>query len=203
MHPDQFTLINSPKDDVVERSIRELEFHADVLDALELDNKAKIQIHVGGLYNDRANSIKRFVENYEKLPAKVKSRLLIENDDRLFPLSDCLLIHGETGIPVLFDVFHHSILNNGESVREAIFAASKTWNNTDGILMTDYSSQEPDTRPGKHAETIDISDFKIYIRETGGIDFDIMLEIKDKEISAVKAVESLSGDFRFTSAVKY
>jgi UV DNA damage endonuclease len=182
---------------VVERSIRELEYHADVLDALGLDNTAKIQIHVGGLYNDRSNSIERFIKNYKKLPAKVKSRLVIENDDRLYPLSDCLRIQGETGIPVLFDVFHHSILNNGEPVKEAISSAMTTWQEEDGILMTDYSSQEPDSKPGKHAETIDLQDFNTYIYETNGIDFDIMLEIKDKEISAVKAAGMVSGDFRF------
>ena len=193
MHPDQFVLINSPNDEIVKRSIKELDYHADILDLMNLDNSAKIQIHVGGVYGNKQEAISRFIKNYNLLPNKIKKRLAIENDDRLFSLKDCLDINKEINIPIIFDTFHHECLNNGESIKEAINLASKTWKNVDGCLMIDYSSQGLDEKKGKHASTLDEVHFKnmIYEIKQANIDFDIILEIKDKEISLKKALNSL------------
>ena len=191
MHPDQFVLINTPKKYVLERSIKELEYHCRVLDAMGLDSTAKVQIHVGGVYGDKEKAMERFVERYKKLPKLIKKRLTIENDDRLFSLKDCLEVHKKTGIPVIFDSFHHECYNNGKSFRQAIKAAQKTWKKKDGILMIDYSSQKNKARKGTHVYGIDIKHFRKFIKETKGLDFDIMLEIKDKEKSALKALKLL------------
>ena len=131
------------------------------------------------------------MERYKKLPKTVKGRLAIENDDRLFSLKDCLEVHDRTGIPVIFDSFHHECLNNGESFRQAVKAAARTWKKKDGILMTDYSSQKKDARKGTHVYHINTGHFKKFINETNGNDFDIMLEIKDKEKSALEALTLL------------
>jgi len=192
MHPDQFTLINSPREDVLERSCRELEYHSQVLDLMKLDLNAKIQIHVGGVYGDKPASIRRFADRFHQLDPSVTRRLVIENDDRQYSLHDCLIINQQCSVPVLFDVFHHRLLNQGESVNEAITAATATWKKKDGILMVDYSSQQPGKRPGSHTETIDKDDFVMFLQKTRGMDFDIMLEIKDKEKSAFKAVQIMS-----------
>ncbi|MEM3706790.1 MAG: hypothetical protein QXS88_03370, partial [Candidatus Bilamarchaeaceae archaeon] len=74
---------------------------------------------------------------------------------------------------------------------DAIKLASETWKNEDGILMVDYSSQEPNQRVGKHAEHIDLNHFKNFLNSTKRFDFDIMLEIKDKETSAIEAIQVL------------
>ncbi|MEM3814520.1 MAG: UV DNA damage repair endonuclease UvsE [Candidatus Micrarchaeia archaeon] len=187
MHPDQFVLINAKDKRIIESSIRELNYHCDVLDLMGLDSTAKVQIHVGGVYGNKEESIQRFIENYKKLPNKIKKRLVIENDERNYSLKDCVAIYQETGIPVLFDSFHHLCFNNGETRRKGVEIAMETWKEKDGILMTDYSSQEKNAKIGTHARHIDINDFKRYIEETKNLDFDIMLEIKDKEKSALKA----------------
>jgi UV DNA damage endonuclease len=189
MHPDQFVLINSIRDEVVRRSINELEYHRRVLDTIGLDRSAKIQIHVGGLYGDRESALARFMEVYGSLSEDLRSRLVIENDDRLFSLRDCLTIHGKTGVPVLFDAFHHECLNYGESVRAGLRLALTTWGTQDGPLMVDYSTQERGQRTGSHAKALHSREFTRFLLETKGIDFDLMLEIKDKERSAVRALE--------------
>lgn len=191
MHPDQFILINSIKEKVVQRSIKELDYHYKVLNAMGLDITSKIQIHVEGVYGDKPKAIEKFVERYESLSESIKKRLVIENDDRLFSLKDCLYINQLTGIPVVFDSFHHECLNSEESVRDAIMKAQTAWKDKDGSLMVDYSSQKEGERRGKHATTIDLSLFKKFIDETKGLEFDIMLEIKDKEKSALKAIKLL------------
>lgn len=188
MHPDQFTLLNSPDMKVTERSIAELKYHCNILDAMELDSSAKIQIHIGGTYGDKKNAMKRFVDRYKNLDKKIKRRLVIENDDRSYSLEDCLGISRHSGIPILFDNFHHECLNNGENTRDAIKLAGKTWNKRDGIPMVDYSNQQPGERKGKHAYSINTIMFRGFLEETHGLDFDIMLEIKDKEKSAAMAL---------------
>lgn len=193
MHPDQFVLINSPDRGIVQRSVAELKYHAKVLGAMKLDTSAKIQIHVGGVYGDKEKAIERFLKNYSKLPKDVKARLVIENDERSYSLQDCLKISKKTSIPVLFDSFHHECKNEGESLRNAVLLASKTWKKRDGILMVDYSSQAKGKRKGSHCESIDLRHFRRFIKETKGLDFDIMLEIKDKEKSAEKALKVLKG----------
>jgi UV DNA damage endonuclease len=189
MHPDQFILLNSEKKDVLENSIKELDYHAKFMDAMGLDTSAKIQIHVGGVYGNKEEAIARFVKNYKKLPANIKSRLVIENDDKSYSLKDCLEISKATKVPVLFDFFHHECLNNGESNVEAFELAEKTWKKKDGVIMTDYSIQKEGERKGAHATSIDEERFKKFLEEMKKHEFDIMLEIKDKEKSALKAVK--------------
>ena len=189
MHPDQFVLINSNNESIVAKSILDLKWHCEVLDLMGLDETAKVQIHVGGVYGDKNSAIERFVDNYKKLPNFIKKRLAIENDDKLYSLKECLLVSKKTGVPVIFDSFHHSCLNNGELMKDSIELSEKTWKKQDGVLMTDYSSQSPNERFGKHATHIDVENFRDYLKETREHDFDIMLEIKDKEKSALKAIE--------------
>jgi UV DNA damage endonuclease len=187
MHPDQFVLINAIDGEIVKRSIAELAYHARVLDAMKLGTAAKIQIHVGGVYGDKEAAIERFARVYRELPQAIRRRLAVENDDKLFSLADCLIVHKKTGVPIIFDSFHHECLNNGEPLRMAIEAASNTWKKRDGIPMMDYSSQKRGARKGTHVDHINVPNFKKFLGETRGLDFDLMLEIKDKEKSALKA----------------
>ena len=187
MHPDQFVLINALDKDIVKRSIAELQYHCDLLDAMHLNVTAKIQIHVGGRYGDKKAALNRFIERYKQLPISIKKRLVIENDDRLFDVADCLFIHQATKIPILFDSFHHDCLNSGESMKSALEKCMATWRKKDGIPMIDYSSQEPGGRKGKHATHIDEMLFRKFLEQVQGLNFDMMLEIKDKEKSALLA----------------
>lgn len=88
---------------------------------------------------------------------------------------------------MLWDAFHHRIFNSGESLQEAFNLASATWQGH-GAPMMDYSSQHPDRQLCAHIESIDIDDFGAVLDMTGSDDVDIMLEIKDKEASALKAL---------------
>ena len=92
----------------------------------------------------------------------------------------------EIGIPVILDIFHNDCLGQIQ-VRDAIKFPAETWQNVDGILMIDYSHQEPNSRKGKHSNSLNIDLFEKFISNTNGIDFDLMLEVKDKEKSAIQA----------------
>jgi UV DNA damage endonuclease len=188
MHPGQYVLLNAMDEKIRSRSIAELTYHCNVLDSLGLDESAKIQIHVGGAYGDKVQALTRFVNAYESLGPKIRRRLVIENDDRLFNLKDCIDIHALTGIPIVFDTFHHRLLNSGESLSEAIHEARCTWDKKhDGILMMDYSEQEGGERLGVHSYEINTESFRHFLQHFKEFDFDLMLEIKDKEKSALQA----------------
>jgi UV DNA damage endonuclease len=191
-HPDQFVVLNSPSPDIVRRSIQELIYQGSMLDLMGLDGTAKLQIHVGGLYGERELAMSRFAQVHATLPEAVKARLVVENDDRLFPLRDCLHLHELTGVPILFDNFHHECLNHGEPMHEALKLAAGTWHPTaDGVPMMDYSSQALGERKGKHTDDLVDDSFREFLSHLQGLDFDVMLEIKNKEASALRAVDIL------------
>jgi UV DNA damage endonuclease len=196
MHPDQFVVLNSPNQAVAESSLRELRYHAEVLDLMGLDLTAKIQIHAGGVYGDRARSMARFIERCAALDEAVRRRLVLENDDRCYTLAHCLELSAAAGVPVLFDDFHHRIHSSGEAPAEALARAARTWISGDGPPMVDYSQPAPGKSRGSHADSIDIRSFRRFLSQSGPLDFDIMLEIKDKEKSALRAVRAARGDPR-------
>lgn len=199
MHPDQFVLLNTPDEGVLRRSIADLVYQVQVLDLMRLDSSAKVQIHVGGVYGDKTAGIDRFVRRYDLLDPVIRSRLVIENDERLYTISDCLAIHERTGTPVIMDSFHHSLLNNGEVFADLLGPVRQTWKMADGIPMVDYSSQEPEKRVGAHAEHIVADNFRQFLATTWPADFDVMLEIKDKEKSALEALGIAHDDPRLVS----
>ncbi len=191
MHPGQYTIINSPKEEIVKKSVRELYANTWILEQLNLDETAKVQIHVGGVYRNKEKALQRFIANFQLIPEFIKKRLVIENDDRSFDYRDCLKISTELEIPVVFDIFHHSIKNNNETVVESLDVLQDHWNTEDGIPMIDWSHQEPSARIGRHASSIDLKLFKEFIYKVEEFDFDLMLEIRDKEQSAIKAANWL------------
>jgi UV DNA damage endonuclease len=191
MHPDQFTVINSKDPEIVERSVEELKYHCQVLEALGLDETAKVQIHVGGVYGEKEEAMKRFIDNYDKLPDLIRKRLAIENDDKSYSASDCLKIHKKTGIPIIFDTLHHECLNNQEDLRDVLEKIIPTWKKKDGLPMVDYSNRISGDKRCRHVQTVDPKLFGNFIQKTTGLNFDIMLEIKDKEVSARKAFKVL------------
>lgn len=199
MHPDQFVLLNTPDDGVLSRSIKDLEYQVSILDLMGLDRTAKVQIHVGGVYGDKAASMDRFVKTYATLDESIKARLVIENDERLYSFADCAAIHQRTGIPVIFDTFHHSLLNHGEPLGVALSTQQKTWKKHDGLPMIDYSSQQAGKRSGAHAEHIVPEMFSEFLTSSQPHDFDLMLEIKDKEKSACIAIDLAAGDTRLVT----
>ena len=196
MHPDQFVILNSKNEKIIENSIRELQYHSKVLESMNLPYNAKIQIHIGGVYEDKRTSKERFIKTFMKLEENLKKRIIIENDDRSYALKDCLDINEETGIPIVFDTLHHECLNNNETIEEALTSSTNSWKYIlDGHPIIDYSSQRIGERKGKHTKTIDKNHFISYYKElikfskNKSMVADIMLEIKDKENSALLALE--------------
>jgi UV DNA damage endonuclease len=198
MHPGQYTILNSTNPKIVEKAILDLQYHEDFLNALRVDNKSKIILHIGGVYGDKKNSLKSFIQNYSQLNENIKKRLIIENDDKCYNIYDTLGIFKKTGIPVVFDTLHHMLNHEQDNLTDInwIELCSKTWKDEDGKQKIHYSQQKTGARAGSHSQTIFINDFNNFISENKNVldTCDIMLEVKDKNLSAIKCINTCIHD---------
>lgn len=189
MHPGQYTVLNSNREDVVERAIEDLTYHNRFLDSLSVDGSHKIILHVGGVYGNKEKAMEKFIGNYRRLNGKIKNRLVIENDDKSYTIEDVLNISKVISIPVIYDSLHNTV-NPSDPWKDHKFwieKARKTWKEDDGAQKIHYSQQDKSKRPGAHSETIELSVFLDFIEDLDS-KLHIMLEVKDKNLSAVKCI---------------
>ena len=102
-HAPAHVLLNTPNPDRLAQSIAELNALARMLDLMGLGEEAVIVVHVGGHYDDRERALAGFAQTFGQLPKRTQQRLVLENDDRRFGVADCLWLHQETGIRLVFD----------------------------------------------------------------------------------------------------
>ncbi|MDR3597190.1 UV DNA damage repair endonuclease UvsE [Clostridium sp.] len=198
MHPGQYTVLNSLSSDVVKRAIEDLNYHTKVLDCLGVGEEHKIILHIGGVYNNKEQAINRFIDNYSYLDDSVKHRLVIENDDKSYNINDVLEIGKKINIPVIFDNLHNEI-NFYSKEKNDLYWISEckgTWKAKDGRQKIHYSQQDPLKKVGSHSNTIELTKFIGFYEALGEDGIDIMLEVKDKNISAVKCINATTKDLK-------
>jgi len=196
MHPGQYTVLNSPSAETAKKAVDDLNYHTRVLTSLGTDASHKIVLHIGGAYQDKWQAMKRFISRFRSLDELVKQRLVIENDERLFNIEDVLEVGSTLGIPVVFDKLHHEInpCTLQKSIAEWIEVCAKTWRKQDGRQKIHYSQQDFQKKKGSHSKTILIDPFIAFYECLFNVDIDIMLEVKDKNLSAIKCLNCLSKD---------
>ena len=192
VHPDQFTVLNSTNKEIVANSIINLKYHYKILEALNIKNKIII-LHIGGAQFGKDNSIKRFINNFNKLPNYLKKCIAIENDDKIFNITDCLYISRILNIPIVFDYHHYICNNNNEKLESFILEIFNTWHNKTPKIH--FSSPKSNLKKEfrSHNDYIDISSFISFIEKIKYInrDFDIMIEAKEKEAALFRLVSQL------------
>ena len=200
-HPGQFNNLGSPRQKVVEQTFKDLEYHADVLDLLGFQydtphgRDSVMVIHGGGVYGDKKGAMKRWVENYHKLPDKIKNRLVLENCEKCYSIVDCLELWAKTGVPVVLDTHHfecYKQLHPDEKFRhpsEYIPMILESW--TDKKMKPKFHvSEQGSGKIGHHSDYIEIlPQYLLDIPQKYGIDIDIMIEAKMKELSIQKLYE--------------
>lgn len=196
-HPGQYNVIGTDDPDKFRKTIIELSFHADILDAMKMDQNSVMVIHGGGIYKKKNQSlkeakdivIKRWCENYQALPEKIKKRLVLENCEKCFSLEDCLDISRNTGIPVVYDTHHYecySLLHKDikqKKIEELLPLVIETWQKKK-IKPKFHISEQGSGKIGHHSDFVEvIPDYFLEIKEKYSIDIDIMIEAKQKEKS--------------------
>ncbi|KAE8151759.1 UV-endonuclease UvdE-domain-containing protein [Aspergillus avenaceus] len=189
VHPGQFTQLGSPRDEVVENSFRDLEYHSELLQLLRLppqqDRDAVMILHMGGVFGDKEATLDRFRENYAKLSQDIKNRLVLENDDVSWSVHDLLPICEELNIPLVLDFHHHNIIFDSSQVREgtqdivALFDRIKaTWTRKEITQKMHYS--EPTASAITNRQRRKHSD-RVSTLPPCDPTMDLMIEAKDKE----------------------
>ena len=179
-HPDQFVLLSSPNEDVTRRSMAELKYQAEVAEWINAD---VINIHGGGAYGNKPEALRRLVSQIKKLPDSVRSRLTLENDDRVYTPEDLLPVCAETGIPLVYDVHHHRCLPDGLSVERATELAMQTWNREPLFHLSSPLNGWKGNAANKHHDYINPED----VPECW-LDLDVTIEVeaKAKELAVLK-----------------
>ena len=165
---------------------------------MDLDSTNKIVLHVGGTYGNKSAAKKAFIKNFLNLPENIKNRLVIENDDKNYTIKDVLEISHEIKIPVIFDNLHHKLNPSLAEYSDAslVKICSETWGINDGVQKIHYSRQKVNGLPGAHSNTIFIEEFENFYNNLLNKNIDIMLEVKDKNLSAIKCINTLNPDLK-------
>jgi UV DNA damage endonuclease len=156
LHPDQFTILNSPRPDVVQNSINDLIYHSILADLLGAD---VINIHLGGAYGNKQSAIERFVDNYNNLPVQITKKITLENDDKSYTPSELLPICQNLKIPLCYDVHHHRCNPDTLSIDEASKKAYETWNREPLFHISSPKESFDMANSRQHSDYIRLEDF--------------------------------------------
>ncbi len=185
-HPGQYTVLNSPREGVVEESLKELEHQARLLRMID-PKQGTLTLHVGGAYGEKEAAVERFEQNAERLSPEARGMLTLENDDVTYDLDDVLPLCERLGLPLVYDHFHHLVYHRGEDpyegLAEKLERVMATWGRR--VPKLHLSSQQPGGRRGAHADYVRSDDLQALLdlmaRVGGDEPFDLMLEAKQKE----------------------
>jgi UV DNA damage endonuclease len=191
-HPGPFNVLVSPKENVVQNTITDLTTHGEVFDLMGLSRTPynKLNIHCNGVYGDKQSAMDRFCKNFERLPESVQTRLTVENDDKasMYSVKDLMYIHERIGIPIVFDYHHHKFCTGDLSEEEALKLAASTWGDIKPVVHYSESKSLHESndklKPQAH------SDYISSVPNTYGLDVDIMVEAKAKELSILEYIQA-------------
>ncbi|BAY26197.1 UV-endonuclease UvdE [Calothrix sp. NIES-2100] len=155
LHPDQFVVLSSDSDQVLQTSIKILERHARTLDLLGLPRSPWSLMNIHGGKSQRAEQLVKVIS---QLPEAIKSRLTFENDEYAYSASEILAVCKQAGVPMVFDAHHHICHENLDSyddpsVAEMFYAARETWENPDWQLVH-ISNGDSAFKDRKHSDMI-------------------------------------------------
>ena len=187
-HPGQFCVLASPNQDIVKKTIKELDDTAILMDLIGMpqDHNAKINIHVGGAYGDHASALERFCKNVDKLSYGARNRLTVENDDKRNMYSTKMLydgVYARTGVPIVFDSHHFTLGPQDQEYDEAIHMAASTWGN---IRPTCHHSNSKKKYEDPSVPACSHSQWYYEPFDDRGLSLDVVLECKQKELALFK-----------------
>lgn len=187
-HPDQFVVLNSPNPKTLANSLAELNYQAEVAEWVGADT---INLHGGGAYGDKTSALATLRRSIERLPEPVRSRLTLENDDKVYTPSDLLPLCNDTGVPLVYDVHHHRCLPDGRSVAEITECARKTWRTEPLFHISSPLEGWNGPKPARHHDYIDAGDFP---PEWLGWLLTVEVEAKAKELAVARLISDLKRD---------
>ena len=187
LHPAPFCVLSSENQDVVTKTIDELDKHSQILDMMGLENSTyyPVNIHVGSTKPNREEAAERFCKNFVRLSESCKKRLTIENDDAPSQYSVKHLhdmVYSKIGIPIVIDSLHHTCFNDDMTWEESFELAHTTWQ----VKPICHHSSSKKIHEDPKARTEAHADWLYEKFNTCGKDVDIELECKQKDLALLK-----------------
>ena len=194
VHPGQYTVLNAPRPEVVQKAARELEYHAAFLEAVD-PVQGTMTLHVGGAYGDKAAALERFAENFTQLSSNTQKRLTLENDDRTFTAGEVLGLCEKLGVPMIFDFWHHKLNPTAETWDAGLDVLLPQIVATWGERVPKFHLSSGRGLGTAHADLIEPVDFAQVEHFLGGFGddkpYDLMLEAKLKEMALLGLRQTL------------
>ena len=199
-HPDEFCVLNSTRKEVVKSSIRILKYHYNLLKYFKIDNKLLI-LHIGSSAFGKDNSIKRFINNFNKLPEYIKNIIAIENDDKIFNIIDCITISKEIHCPIIFDYHHYICNNNGEKIEIFFQDILNSWKNKTPKIHFSSPKSKLKKEFRSHNDYINCDSFINFIDKIKVYDCDVDIMIEAKKTD--KAMFKLIREIKYKTTYKF
>lgn len=196
-HPGQFTQLSSHREDVVRKSVIEIDFHAKVMDLMNIDEHGVIIVHGGSKNGGKEKALARFEENYKKLSPSSQKRLVLENCEMCYSIQDLLPICKKLNVPLVVDFHHHNInkgtIESDEDLEQIILTEVLPVWNSKNIRPKFHLSEsregvsETDSLTARRAHSDYITKIPdIIYRLRNHFEFDLMIEAKQKEDAVLK-----------------
>lgn len=184
-HPDQFVVLSTSEEDLIRRSLAEIEYQAQVSQWIGAD---VINIHGGGAYGDKAQALENLSRNIRRLSPAARRRLTLENDDRTYTPRDLLPVCEKLKVPLVYDVHHHRCLSDGLSEEQATAQALKTWDREPLFHLSSPREGWRGAQPVRHHDYITVKDFPAAWR---GLDITVEVEAKAKELAVIRLMKEI------------
>lgn len=187
-HPDQFIVLSTNRESVLDSALNELTYQAEIAEWIGAD---VINLHGGGAYGDKTSTLRRLAKRIARLPEAIRSRLTLENDDRVYTPQDLLPVCEAMQIPMVYDIHHHRCLPDGLTVSEVTRRALHTWHREPLFHISSPLDGWNGKDPRRHHDTIDPTDFP---DEWLALDTPLTIEVeaKAKELAVLKLKEDLA-----------
>jgi UV DNA damage repair endonuclease len=206
-HPDQFVVLASDREEVVNKSIEEFEYHCDMVRWMNYGKSFqdfKVNVHISGRKGPQG-----IRDVYNRLSPEARNTLTLENEEYTHGLSDCLSLSDL--VPTVMDI-HHNWIREGSYISHNDDLVKQVIDSWRGVRPTmHYSVSREDvltshstTRLPDHGALIESGHNKQKLRAhsdyfwndavndwalTFHDKFDIMCESKGKNLASFKLLE--------------
>ncbi|WP_127580202.1 UV DNA damage repair endonuclease UvsE [Paenibacillus koleovorans] len=197
-HPDHFTVLSSPREEVLRNSYLDLDIHVRMLEEMGLDERAKCNIHIGGAYGNKETAAARFVDSFKRMTPRIQRRMTLENDDKTFTARETLEVCeqlGDVPVPMVLDIHHHQVNTGGDLLDEELWTRiCRTWANQRIPPKIHASSPKSEKDPRGHADYVNADQVLTFLQlasQTGTPKLDVMLEAKMKDGALFRLMDDL------------
>lgn len=190
-HPDHFTVMSTPRPEVLLKSKEDLWRHHLMLVAMGLDERAKCNIHMGGIYGNKEQSLSRFITQFRLLEPSIQRRITLENDDKTFNAEETLIACEKLHLPMVLDIHHDAVNPSKKKGFELWSRIIKTWENQKIPPKIHVSSPKNEKDIRAHADFVVSEELIKFLKSirSNTKELDVMIEAKKKDDALFQLIQ--------------